>query len=98
MSVALKKKAVAKKKAAPKKKVAAKKKVAPKKKVARMGLKRTVTTEVMVDTKPELPKVVKTDTQVPKKDVEKYEDGFVMTIIIAAAAAAVALALWMVNA
>jgi hypothetical protein len=30
-------------------------------------------------------------------DVEKYEDGFVMTMIIAAAAAAVAFTAWIVN-
>ena len=99
----VKKKAVAKKKAAPKKAVA-------KKKVARMGIKRTTTTELTLDTTPkkkkkptavvppEVPQVdIPEDTFKAPKDVDKYEDGFIMTIIITAAAAAVAFSLWLVN-
>jgi len=82
----VKKKAVTKKKAAVKKKAAIKKVTVKKKKPTAV-------------VPPEVPQVdIPEDTFVPKKDVEKYEDGFVMTIIIGAAAAAVALALWVVNA
>ena len=81
----VKKKAVAKKKAAPKKKAAVKKAVAKKKKP----------TAVIP---PEVPQVdIPEDAFKAPKDVEKYEDGFVMTIIIALAAAGVALAMWLVN-
>ena len=98
----VKKKAVAKKKAAPKK-------AAAKKKAARLGIKRTTTTEVTLDTTPkkkkptavtpkEIPQVtIPEDTFVPPKDVEKYEDGFIITIAIAALAATVALLIWMVS-
>ena len=81
----VKKKAVAKKKAAPKKKAAVKKAVVKKKKPTAV-------------TPPEVPQVdIPEDTFKAPKDVEKYEDGFIMTIIIALAAAGVALAMWVVN-
>ena len=81
----VKKKAAAKKKAAPKKKAAVKKAVVKKKKP----------TAVIP---PEVPQVdIPEDTFKAPKDVDKYEDGFVMTIIITAAAAAVAFSLWLVN-
>ena len=71
---------VVKKKAATKKKAAVKKKAVVKKKKP---------TAVIP---PEVPQVdIPEDTFRAPKDVEKYEDGFVMTIIIVAAAAAVVL-------
>ena len=76
---------VVKKKAATKKKAAVKKKAVVKKKKP---------TAVIP---PEVPQVdIPEDTFKAPKDVEKYEDGFVMTIIIVAAAAAVVLTSWLV--
>lgn len=95
----VKKKAVTKKKAAVKKKAAIKKVAVKKRARKKDGTfladnPATPQNEAWIEEAPQ----IKLPNDNRKPDIEKYEDGFVMTIIIAAAAAAVALALWVVNA